>query len=138
MSDLNTAIEQLMAAFRKRVTGLKQAPDYPEPKANDFPFLVLFPFTGTQAWKMAGHRVDTHQLQLQLHISLTDLAFDVEQAIGFVEKIPDAVKDAETAGELSAIALPQDMTYTFGAMKWAETNTVGFTWTLPIKIEQIG
>ena len=137
MSDLNTAIEQLMAAFRERVVGLKEAPVYPEPTASNFPFLVIFPNTGSNNWKLAGHRNDTHNLQIQLHVSLTNLPVDVKQAIGFVEQIPSAVKDAEDAGDLSAISLPMDMNYTFGAMKWASADTIGFTWTLPIRIEQI-
>lgn len=128
MAELNSAIEQIQAAIRKYVAGVKHAPDYAPEKPEDFPFVVTYPGTGGSEWQMYNERTDTHNLVIEIHVQRKQLPTDIERVVLLYEPVAAALKTAEKAGELGAIDNFENLTYTFGPMAWAseEPNTLGF------------
>jgi hypothetical protein len=133
MAELNSAIEQIMAAIRKYTAPtVRHAPDYAPEDASAYPFVVCYPGTGTSTWEMYNARNDLHNLVIELHVQRKTLPTDIERVLQFCESIPAALKTAEKAGEMGAIDSFGTMTYVFGPMAWGseDTNTLGFRWVL--------
>lgn len=138
MGSLKGAVQEIQKAVRERVDGVRHAPQYPPEQPNDFPFVVVYPATGTIEWESRNHRIDRYDMIIELHVSRQDLPTEFAEAVSYAEAIPTALKDAEAAGDFTNIDTYGDMTLTFSAMAWGSAETVGFRWTwLQVTLHQV-
>ena len=128
MSSLGDTVVEFQQTVRKKVSGIKTAPDYPPEKASDFPFLVTYPGDGLLNWDTTEQFIGLHTIVVEFHIARKDLPFDVQSALVFAESIPNALYAGFKDDSISTPQTFGAISYTFGALSWAGQDTVGFRW----------
>ena len=117
--------------------GAKQAPvDPPEGNAG-FPFSVCYIGSSTILVEAQSQRRDIVVLNLDFHIARAHLPMDVQAALSFYESFPDLlVNDPLLAGTSSGITFGREagIGVAFGGMEYAGIETIGFRFTIPVKI----
>lgn len=133
---LRAAITQLQT--HALAAGASEAPiDPPEGNAG-FPFSVCYPSTGTIRLEGANTRRDLHSLFLDFHLSRQNLPTDVEAAEVFLEAFPDLlINDPTLGGAVDTIRFDEGITYQFGNLSYGSLETIGFRFTIPVKIRSI-
>lgn len=116
------------------ITGIRKAPDYPPENLNVFPFIVVYPGKGVWESDVPGNKRWLGSVIVELHIARVDLPRDVESALSYHESIPNALLKpvATVDGDrfASTIATFGTIDEYFGALNWANTDTIGYRWTI--------
>ena len=106
------------------MTGIRTAPDYAPDNVGVWPAVITYPRTGNTKTSEAGESETLHNIAVELHTPLKNLPNDIKILMPFYDLIKNALTEDPWLGELCDAY--ERITYQFGAMKWAETKTVGF------------
>ena len=116
------------------LTGIRAAPHEPPESLNVYPFCVAYAGSGSWEYGPMGDKKGIQNIVLELHVARKDLARDIAAAMAYCESIPNAIMaDPTLGGTVNTISGP--IVYTFGALSWAGTDTLGFRWTIPVKLQ---
>lgn len=138
LDDFIKALQDDLAA----ISGVRAAPDYPPENMNVFPFIVVYPGKGVWSSDVPGNKRWLGSVVVELHIARKDLPRDVKAALVYHESVPNALlKPVATSGGdrfASTIATFGTIDEMFGALNWANTDTIGWRWTINgIKMQSV-
>jgi hypothetical protein len=130
LSDVVTQIQTIVGT----VAGIRQAPAYPPDSINVFPFAVAFPASGEIVRNSVASKIELHTVRLEVHVARKDLERDIATVINYGRLIPSALlaTDALTLG--GHVTTITGITYTFGPLGYADTETVGYTFDINYKL----
>ncbi len=116
--------------------GAKQAPTDPTETTIDWPFSVCLPGSSTITQGAGGTAKDLISFELSLHVNRVDLPVDVKAVEAFYDAFKGLlVGDPTLGGTVNTIRYDEGIKMEFGAMKWADIDTVGMRFTIPVKME---
>jgi hypothetical protein len=132
---LRAAITAIQA--HAHTAGAYETPvDPPEGNAG-FPFAVCYPNSGTIRSETKGARRELDSLVLDYHLSRQNLPTDVQTAEAFLEAFPDLlINDPTLGGSVETIRFDEGVSYQFGSMTYAALDTIGFRFTIPVKLRR--
>ena len=132
---LQSAISAVQAIVGA-ISGIRKAPDYPPEQLNVFPFAVAYSGGGNWTFGPAGDKRGLHNIVVEIHIQRKDLPRDVSTAMGYSDSIPNNLMKSPTlSGTCDTFA---GISYTFGALNYGETQTLGFRFTITgVKIQSV-
>jgi len=130
MSDTLQNVCVQVATYLRALSGVRAAPDYPPDKIDPFPFVVVYPASGTWEFGVAGEKLGLHVLAVELHVARKDLPRDMQKALDFGDRVPNLLmsklhNDNKWNGKIDAFGR---ITYTFGTLGWNGISTLGFKW----------
>ena len=132
---LEGAIDQLQAIARG-LAGIKSAPDDPPEQASAFPFAVTYPSSGDWDGSSSGEILtrESHALTCEIHLGRSaSLPSAIAQAIPYHDLFLAAIRaDSNLNDEVEVI---ETGGYTFGPMQWANIDTIGYRFTVNVRIE---
>jgi len=136
MASLREAIAAIQA--HAITAGAREAPVDPPESNVGFPFAVCYPNSGLVKGLRVSARVDTVDLFLDVHLSRQNLPLNVQAALSFWEKFPDLIiEDNILGGTVENIDLMNaGMKFVFGNMSYAGIDTIGFRFTIQVKIRR--
>jgi len=135
MATLREAISAIQA--HAITAGAQEAPTDPTESNVKFPFSVCYPSTGTIGGEAQAQRRDLVNLFLDYHVARQLLPQDVQTALTFYEAFPDLlINDPTLGGNVSALNMGRDngISFQFGQMEYAGIDTIGFRFTIPVKV----
>ena len=121
-----------IAACVGGISGIRAAPTYPDEQINVFPFAVVYPESGEASFGgPAGLRLNLDAVVVELHVARKDLPRDIENALPYVDSIPNEIMDELLDTKLTAtVDTFESITWTFGALNWGAQETLGFRFTI--------
>jgi hypothetical protein len=125
---LQNAISQVQT-YMRLVSGIKAAPEYPmDGNTLPFPFVVSFAHIGTVEIGPAGVSKGLHDVMIEVHVARKDLPKDIQSVMRFSDSVPSMLIDKLLNDNQwnHTISTFDTITYTFGPMIWAGTETLGF------------
>jgi len=137
-----------MATLRQAITviqthaisaGAREAPTDPPEGNAGFPFSVCYPNSGVTHGESSLARRDLVELYLDVHLSRQNLPLNVQAALSFWEAFPDyLIEDPTLGGTVDTINLGKDggIRFIFGNMTYASVETIGFRFTIPVKLRR--
>lgn len=128
LTDAITQIQTIVGA----ISGIKQAPIYPPEKMSEFPFAIAFPGAGTITTESAGTKRGLHQISLEIHTARKNMAQDVETVIGYGETVANAILGNLTLN--GSVDTVNGISYEFGPLGYDTTPTLGYKFTIDVKI----
>lgn len=136
--EITAALAQIRTLVNT-ISGLRQTPSKPPESASAYPFAIVSLSEGSWTKESSGQVKGLHTITIEIHQSRTDLPRDLEK----VEPYGDLVKDkllldanATLNGTVDSI-VADDISYTFGALGYAEVITIGWSIDVPVKIRSI-
>lgn len=136
---LTSALTQLQKIIGE-IDGIRSAPDSPPERAAAFPFVVVYPRSGSFEPEGAYTATDTairglHTLVLQLHVARRDLPRAYEQALPYGELIKNTIfKQVNFRLSDTVDHVVDAITYEFGGLTYAEVDTLGYSFSITVKI----
>jgi len=117
--------------------GAREAPTDPPEGNAGFPFSICYPDNGTIFGESSGARRDIINLVLDYHLSRQNLPLNVQAALSFLETFPSLLVGDPTLGAtVDTIILDTGISFNFGKMEYGSLQTIGFRFTIPIKIRR--
>jgi len=135
MAAVQTVIGEIMDLMGA-LSGVKAAPDYPPEDMNSFPFIVAYEGPGMWMWGTAGGTYGEKKALLsiivELHVARQNLPNDAQRASYYSDAIPNAIMKGIRTDFLnnSIDAIQQIDTTGLIALKWGETDTLGYRFTI--------
>lgn len=130
----------LRVQVHAKSAGAQDAPDDPTEGAGVFPFSVCYPNAGTIEGEAVGARKDLIDLYLDYHLTRQNLPVDVQAALAFLEAFPSyLINDPTLNGTVDTILIGKDeskIRFVFGKMEYAGQETIGFRFTIPVKLRR--
>lgn len=117
--------------------GIKGAPDDPPEQMNQFPFLVTY--AGDGEWNLGAPTTTwgTHNINVELHVARKDLPRDVQKAMTYADKIPNAIIASHAYDRIDNTVVTLDrIRYEFRALGWGDTDTMGFRFIVTVQAEE--
>lgn len=119
-----------------KTAGAKEAPTDPDETAFQFPFTACYPGSASIEQGPGGGRKDIVNFELSFHVNRVNLPIDIQQVESFYDAFPTLlVNDPTLGGTVNTIVFDEGIKMEFGKMKWADTETIGMKFTIPVKIE---
>ena len=128
---LSDAIKQVQIIVAG-VSGVKQAPQYPPEKMSEFPFAIAFPGSGTFTPDASGTKRGLHRITLEIHTARKNMAQDVAAIIDYGESISSALLNNLRLN--STVDTINQIAYEFGPLGYDSVLTIGFTFSIDVKI----
>ena len=113
------------------ISGVSAAPTSPPEETSNFPFAVVKPATG-EFQILGGFTTDFHQVWVEIHVSRADFSLGYKDDYAVESFIAKLTADAEMGG--NGLLEPGNPTVEFGEMQFAGIDTIGFRYTVPVKI----
>lgn len=129
MADVKDAIQEIIDEL-KNLDGIRRIPDAPPENNNQFPFVVVYPISGSFTKPSSGWLIGLHDINIELHIKRKDLPRDFDEAMDLFQDLPKQLMSGQENGRFSNGFTWQAITYLFGPLEWAGVETIGFTFTL--------
>jgi len=117
--------------------GANEAPTDPPESNAGFPFSVCYIASGTIGAEAQGQRRDLLSLNLDYHLARQNLPTAIEQSLAFYESFPDLlINDPMLGGTASALNMGREgnIGVQYGGMEYAGVKTIGFRFSIPVKI----
>jgi len=126
--DYNAALIAIRRAIRNYANdGIAHIPEEAEdPQA--YPFIVVYPSTGLQRFEIYGQRDDYHNVVIEYHINEQDVGYGLARLTHLIEAIPQALKTAELASELTNVTSFGDINYSYQNLGTEERPSYGIRW----------
>ncbi len=129
---LKAAIEAVQTTIGA-LTDVKKAPLTPPTINSEWPLSAAFPSEGQFSGGGNVQVVGYHNITVQLHYPQKDMQLAYQNIIELLETIVAALNADPTLG--SAVTTITDrIDYSFGTMSLAGVPTVGWQFTIPVKI----
>lgn len=117
-------------------SGVKLAPQKVPDNAAVFPFAVSYPEMGEVNSESYDATRALHTIITEFHVSNVMLGQAIDTVMPLMEEFHRRVKLDETLnGEVSNIVWP--VTYQFGRLTWANAETIGVRFHVPVKVRGI-
>lgn len=114
------------------IEGVAAAPDQPTEATAAFPFAMTYERNGDMALHSAGFADQLVYINTEIHIANQMLPASIRLALTFRDPFIKALmNDPQLGGSISTI---QTIAWTFGRMEWAGTETVGYRFSLYVKV----
>lgn len=114
------------------LSGMQACPTNPPESASQFPFAVTYARVGEETPQSAGWSVGLHTLVCEIHCQRTVLGLAVAQALPYYELMRSALLGDVTLG--GAVVTTNQLRYTFGAMEYGGTPTIGYRIEIDVKL----
>lgn len=133
MGTLAAAIQALQDKTIK-LTGVREAPDYPPGQLGPTPLFLAVPSSGECTGQNQDLAKNRHVIALQLWIARNDLARDVTVLLPYIDSVSNMLlKDVTLAGTVETIVPP--ITYTVGSRQYANQDYLVCEWLITVKQE---
>lgn len=133
---MSTALEDAIAAFQAKVKTLlptiRTAPDQPLDSVSAYPAGMTYIRRVSYSKQSATLVTGLHTAAIEIHVARKDLPRDVVSAMPYGETLPVALWSDTTLG--GKIAHINAIRGTFGAMKWADQDTLGWDFEVDFKM----
>jgi len=117
---------------------IKAAPDAPIESINVFPFCMTYPASGTLNREQAGVKRDIHTIFSEVHINPVNLGPSVEKMMSVLEEYALALQQnptlTDTSDAITVDTIVYPIRYSFGSLRWAEEEHLGFRFEIDVKI----
>ena len=118
------AVQDIVGA----ISGIRGAPDTPPDQINMFPFSIAYPTSGDWRRTRIGTREGVQSIAVELHFSRTGLARDVAEALPYGDSVVEALlANLSLSGAIFDL---NNISWTFGPMKWGGIDTIGWRFIL--------
>jgi hypothetical protein len=115
------------------VSGTKEAPDAPPESNLGFPFSMCFERDGRLEQRSAGFGDDLGTLWLEYHVARGILPVAITTAMAFRDAfLKKIIADPTLSGTVSTVT---SVSWVFGAMKYADTETIGYRFMVGCKVQ---
>ena len=113
--------------------GAKGAPDRPPESGNQFPFAICYERSGHLAkWITIHNAVNQATIHLEYHVARILLPQAVTAAMTFRDAFLDClIPDYSLGGAVGDIL---EVRYTFGGMKYADIDTIGYQFEIDVEV----
>ena len=134
---LRSAIIQIQTYAKS--CGVESAPDDPIDSNTIFPFSIAYADgPNTIIGQAKSDRKDIITIFLDVHFALQMLPENVQQAISFYDDFPDYIINYPTLNDtVDTVVLDDGIKCEFGSMEYAGTKTIGWRFSIPVKIRSI-
>ena len=129
MATVKECILEIQVEIRK-VSGINSAPDFPPDKMAVYPFVVTYPESGTIDAVFGSGTKGLHNIVIEVHLARKMLAVTVENAIAFVDSVPDELFKSLYDGDYTKFDTFQRLTYELAAMEWGGIETLGIRFVM--------
>ena len=119
------------------VSGIEFAPDYPPDQVNRFPAAIVFAGSGTVTKEGAGAIRGLHQITLELHYQAKNRARAVAALNPLARLIYRALMDDDNFSLNSTVDTINSIDYEFGPLGYDSTDTIGYTFSIDVKIIEV-
>ena len=139
--ELVNAIDELIELIRE-IPGIRSVMDEPSERSRDDVFVMIYPPDGSWGPLSAGMKKGLHNIQLGVYKNRKDLPRDMRRMLPFGDLVADkllASGNTTWNGTIDNI-LPGDgdqITYSLGPVDYAELLLIGWTISIPVKIESV-
>jgi hypothetical protein len=116
------------------LSGIKKAPQYPPDKISQFPFAVAFPGSGEGYREDASSTRELHNIRLEIHMARKNMARDIATVIGYWKLVFDELLSVDNLTLDGTVDTINRITYEFGPLGYADIDTIGYTFTIDVKI----
>jgi hypothetical protein len=124
----NATITEVVAEIQAEVgsvANIAAAPDFPPDKMAAYPFAVAYPEAGIIEAQFGSGTKGLHNIVIEVHLARKMLAVTVENALQFVDSVPDELFEALFNSVYTKFDTFQRITYEFTGMSWAGIETLG-------------
>lgn len=128
-NDLADVLDEIQTEIGS-ITGIRKAPQYPPEKMSVFPFAVAYPGGGRVGSETMGAVKFLHNIIIEIHLARKMLDQTVEDAVVYVDDVPEELFGAIFSGAYTTIQTHGDITYEFVPMEWAGVETLGIRFTI--------
>ena len=118
------------------VTGIRAAPSYPPGKVSTFPVSLCFPGAGTITKEAGGAIRGLHQITLELHMDSQNKARAVEKLNPLARLVYRTLLEGENFQLNGTVDTINEISYEFGPLGYDATDTIGYTFTIDVKIRE--
>ena len=118
------------------VSGIQAAPDYPPDKISQYPVSVCFAGSGNIKPTSGGGVEGLHQITLELHYPAKNRARAVEVLNPLARLIYRALFSDSNFSLNSTIDTINEISYEFGPLGYDSVDTIGYTFTIDVKIRE--
>jgi len=132
MSDVYDAATEIAKQIRNNVPGIRSVPDEPPENVELFPFVVVYPLTGTYGGHTPEDMLGLHNINVELHVKRDEkrLAQAYRQLAELQDDIPRELLEGIRDSDYSHLQTFGDITYTFGPANWAGVETLAVVYTI--------
>jgi len=135
--ELQNALDKLVDLLAE-IPGLRTVSDRAPENVSAFPLLVASPQSGTWEPQSAGMAKGLHSIQVGCYVPRKDLPRDIATILPYGDLIKDKLFAAGNTFWTNTIDnVVEEISYTFGPIDYAELLLIGWTITIPIKIESV-
>ncbi len=128
---IEAAIANLQAKALS-VAGTQEAPTAPPESNMGFPFAICYEREGTLNQHSAGFADDLSTLWLEYHVERSILPAAITSAMTFRDAfLKKIIADPTLGGSVSTVTRVQR---TFGALKYAGVDTIGYRFEVGVKV----
>jgi hypothetical protein len=133
LADILAAVQAVVGS----VTGIRYAPDSIPGDISQYPASIVYPKSGRYITGKVGISVSYHNIVVEIHIPLKDLARDVTSLLPYCKSVPEALTADPTLSK--HIENSEQISYTFGQMEYNGAATIGWRFVIEnIKIYPYG
>lgn len=133
---MSTALEAAIAAIQAKVKTLepfiRNTPDQPPENTSVYPFGVTYIRRVNYTKQTGTLTTGLHTAAVEIHVARKDLPRDIASAMPYGETLQAALWSETTLG--GKIAHINAIRGTFGAMKWADQDTLGWDFEIDFKM----
>ena len=120
----------------EEMTGVKDAPEHPPEKLNQFPIVVCYFVRGEFNYSAGGPCIGMHTVYADVHLARSSLPHDEQYARPFIlrglSKIADNLKMDSTCEHCLLTG------YEYGSLGYGDQTTFGVRYILEVKIKHSG
>lgn len=125
------AIAQLQTMARG-MTGIKEAPEAATEAASQYPFVISYPDQGDFQFQTKGWGVGIHRLITEFHFSRQSLPAAITKSLPYFEIFVDLLlADVSLNNTVESV---NSVNYRFGQLEYSGVKTLGWIFTLTVKI----
>ena len=129
---IEAAISDLQAKALA-LSGMRTAPATPLESSDIFPFAITFEESGTLELRSSGFAHDLATLVTEIHCARNSLPQAITQAMTFRDNFLKAIIGDPRLSNSVDTALV--VLRKFGAMRYAETDTIGYRFEVDVKVQ---
>ena len=136
-NELVNAIDKLIELVRE-IPGIRSVMDEPSERPRDDVFAMVYAPAGTWEPLSAGMKKGLHTIQLGVYKVRKDTARDIARMLPFGDLVMDKIMaqgDQSWNGKIDNVV--DEISYTFGPIDYAELLLIGWTISIPVKIESV-
>ena len=137
--DLGDAVIAFQQLVKATYPEFRAAPDVTPSSEMPLPFSICFPETGT--WEgEAGWKKGLHEIAIEMHVGpQTEQSRSIAAAMVYASSFPNLLfknpRLPSAAFPLGTVDIVIGIRYLFGKMDWGELKTIGWHWTIQVKMQ---